>query len=58
MVRCLMGGFTLKQSFELWKQKLQLFNPKTYGALRYVWYWSRIQCLKIALFFDKYQKDE
>ena len=53
-----MGGFTLKQSFELWKQKLQLFNPKTYSVLCYAWYWSRIQFLKIALFFNKYEKEE
>lgn len=53
MVRCLMGGFSLKQSFELWKLKLKLFNPKTYDAMRYLWYWCRIQALKIAIFFDK-----
>ena len=46
-----MGGFSLKQSFELWKLKLKLFNPKTYDAMRYVWYWCRVQALKIAIFF-------
>ena len=46
-----MGGFTVRQSFELWKQKLRLFNPKTYDVLRYIWYWIRIQFLKIAIFF-------
>ena len=53
MVRCMMGGFTVRQSFELWKQKLRLFNPKMYDVLRYIWYWTRIQFLKIAIFFDK-----
>ena len=51
-----MGGFTLRQSWELWKYKLQLFNPTTWHVLNIIWLWLDIQRMKVADFFNKYNK--
>ena len=56
IARCLMGGFTLRQSWELWKYKLQLFNPTTWHVLNIIWLWLDIQRMKVADFFNKYNK--
>lgn len=56
MARCLMGGFTLRQSWELWKYKLQLFNPTIWNTLKFIYLWLYIQRAKAAIFFNKYFK--
>ena len=51
-----MGGFTLRQSWELWKYKLQLFNPTIWNTLKLIYLWLYIQRAKAAIFFNKYFK--
>ena len=47
-IRCMLGGFTFCQSMELWKQKLQLFNPRTYEVLMFIKLKWQIFYLKLA----------
>ena len=51
-----MGGFTLRQSWELWKYKLQLFNPTIWNTLKFIYLCLYIQRAKAAIFFNKYFK--
>ena len=49
-VRCMMSGFTFRESMTLWKQKLQLFNPRTYEVLMFIWLKMRLLWLRVSLF--------
>ena len=56
MLNFLSQGFTLKESFELYKFKLKTFNPKTYYVLKIICTWLIIQKEKFCNFIDKYRK--
>lgn len=52
-IKCMLGGFSFKESMILWKQKLQLFNPNTYMCLKLIYLYFYVQWMKVQNFFTR-----
>jgi hypothetical protein len=49
-------GFSVKESFELWKYKMKIFHPNIYNFMKYITIKCNIAYLYILLLKDKYTK--
>lgn len=56
MLKFLLQGFSIKDSWSLWKYETKVFRPKTYAFCKIIKLSFSLFKARISLFFDKYRK--